>query len=95
MTEVMDMVNRGFALGLDLGRSVEALENKPTLAQARFARTRLEVEFPDLTSLDNWWGVVEGAFERGYAQGKTDPEGARARVKIKRAEARATQGSNR
>lgn len=73
-------------LGVTLGRSDEAMENAPTLAQAQAARDAMIAEYPgiDRMSESDFWPVFASAFERGYVLGKTDPDGARRRVEIKR-----------
>jgi len=89
----------GFAreLGVVLGRSDVALDNQPTFAQARAARQSMVAEYPGLDRMggSDFWPVFSSAFEDGYATGKLDPEGARRRVAVKRAEASALSKGQR
>ena len=72
-------------LGLELGRSIEAMENEPTLEQERVAQSKVLERWPELLDRATWWTVFRITFIDGYWFGKTDPAGARARVEIKRA----------
>ncbi len=83
------ILRHAYRLGLDLGRSDEALENHPTRAQETAARDSTLAAFPELGDHSpDWWHVFAHAFETGYQTGKLDPEGARRRVAIKRRMAR-------
>jgi hypothetical protein len=75
-----------FDLGVSLGRSDLALENRPTEEQAKCTRVALALRFGTYWLNEYGWNMhCAEAFESGYATGKTDQEGARRRVAIKRA----------
>ncbi len=82
-------------LGIELGRSDAALENRPTFEQEEAARAELAREFGASVGETAAWNVLgAGPFRSGYALGKMDCAGARRRCEIKRA-ARAPRETTR
>jgi len=80
------VMNRASALGIQLGRSDDALADRPTFEQEEAARAELGREFGASVGETAAWNVLgAGPFRSGYKLGKMDGVGARRRVAIKRA----------
>ena len=89
------VMNLASKLGIELGRSDAALENRPTFEQEEAARAELGLAFGAVVAETAAWNVLgAGPFRSGYALGKMDCAGARRRCEIKRA-ARAPRETTR
>ncbi len=86
-------MNRASALGIQLGKSDDAIEARPTFEQEEAARAVLAEEFGASVGETAAWNVLgAGPFRSGYTLGKMDCAGARRRVEIKRAARSAVDG---
>lgn len=82
MADIQEIRAQARALGEALGRSLDAIEHWPTAEQEHAAQVAVIASFPFLSRRTDthWWYMLAPSFRDGYAVGKADPVGARARV---------------
>lgn len=85
--EVLAVMDAADRIGYELGASVSAMCNEPSAFEMAAARRDLFARFRGLeqmATIDAW----DADIREGWHRGKRDPAGAKARVEIKRADAR-------
>src|SRR5262245_35161214 len=76
--DVHAVIDAAQSLGIALGKSIYAMERRPTFEQEEDARRELGRQFGDRASEIPAWNAIGAApFRSGYALGKMDGAGAR------------------